>query len=142
MIDSRFPNSEYHEYEIHSPFDLKYNCIAWAVDDDQNWWEPLNEPGNYWPPNTRFDYSPECLIEAYQEIGYIICDNGDFEEGYKKIALYKKDNFEYSHAAKQLNKFLWSSKLGPQFDIIHTLFCLKDGYYGNIFCFMKKSINN
>ena len=47
-IENLFPKLPQTGYAITSPADADYNCIAWAVGDKRQWWEPL--PGFYWPP--------------------------------------------------------------------------------------------
>ena len=133
-----FPNSDKEEFEVTSFKDIRYNCIAWAVDDDKRWWEPSGIDGDYWPEGTRFDLSVECLIEAYTVFGYEECEDGAYEIEWSKIAIFSKDNIEYTHAAKQLDVNYWSSKLGDGIDIKHTLKSMQNGAYGKVVRFMKK----
>src|SRR5256885_850407 len=45
QIERWFPAILPHEYEITSPADTDYNCIAWAAGrDDIPWW-PIDAPG-------------------------------------------------------------------------------------------------
>ncbi|MFA5010549.1 MAG: hypothetical protein WC644_01225 [Ignavibacteria bacterium] len=138
MKDNRFPNSFTDEYDITSPKDIKYNCIAWAVNDINNWWEPSGNHEDYWPENTRFDYTLDCLIEAYRTLGYELCEDSKFEELYDKIAIFSIDGIQYSHASKQIDDKLWASKIGQEEDIVHSLFCICGGYYGDVFYYLKK----
>ena len=54
-------------------------------------WDPgiIPYPGYYWRRNARRDQHPDALKSAFEEIGYELCSNGDFEEGFRKVALYE-----------------------------------------------------
>ena len=39
-IEQSFPNLQSSGYSITSPATIDYNCIAWATDDTEVWWEP------------------------------------------------------------------------------------------------------
>ncbi len=41
-----FPNLK--NYQITSPKDYRYNCIAWAAGDTKNWWQPSDSPYFFW----------------------------------------------------------------------------------------------
>ena len=45
LMDSQLsadcPNLSPEQFTLTSPQDSTYNCIAWVVGDDRNWWEPL-----------------------------------------------------------------------------------------------------
>lgn len=63
------------------------------------------------------------------------------ENGYTKIALYAIDG-EITHAARQLDNGLWTSKLGPLNDIQHgNPEVIEGGFYGKVAVYMKKKKN-
>jgi hypothetical protein len=129
-----------------------YNCFAWAANHDDVFWTPLPEdkrPLNYggvsynWPFDQAEDTKPETMIRIFSKLGYVICENGDYEDGYRKIALYIKDD-NITHAARQLVsgklKGLWTSKLGQWFEIIHgTAYTIEGDGYGTVIQFMRMS---
>jgi hypothetical protein len=108
------------DYEITSPRNKLYNCIAWAVDDDEHWWQPGNFPsGYYWPEGVPNEVTLEAFEAAYKRVGYRTCADGELEDGYEKVVLYTKDGLP-SHAAKQLPNGRWTSKCGKLEDIEHA----------------------
>ncbi len=118
---------------------LRYNCIAWVAEDDENWWEPLR----HWPSNIEKSYKSTSFIELFKCLGYVICPDGGLEPGYLKIAIYCDENEMPTHAARQLPNGLWTSKLGREIDIEHELGDLLQDpilapLYGNIKFFMKR----
>jgi len=111
-------------YEITSPISFKYNCIAWAVDDDKNNWWPSKRPVGYWPLEARRTLTLEAFIQAYQTRGYKVCGDGKLEPGIEKVAIYGTVNhndgsISPTHAAFQLETGEWTSKMGPLEDIKH-----------------------
>jgi hypothetical protein len=44
-----FPELTRAGYKIRSPEDINYNCLAFALGDHRNWWEPPGSTGSYWP---------------------------------------------------------------------------------------------
>lgn len=105
-------------FRITSPDTIDYNCIAWAAREDFRWWWPDKAMDYYWPPGIERKSTIENFIKAYETIGFQVCNSEIFEEGFEKIALYVKDG-KPQHASRQLTKDVWTSKLGPSFDIIH-----------------------
>ena len=117
-----------------------YNCIAWAIEDMQHWWEP----GLYWRPEgwPRNDYGLGALEQLFQSIGYEDCGaNTSLEPGYSKVALYAESGSLYTHAARQLPNGMWTSKLGKDIDIEHdTPDVVAGGLYGDVMQIMKRQI--
>ena len=149
FIECHFPNSKSGEIRITSDETPDYNCIAWALGKDNNWWWPSVDA--YWPGQVLDDTSPSNFIRTFESLGYSVCSDGSFETGAEKIAIYTRDG-EATHAAKLLETGKWTSKLGTHEDIEHdSLECLqgailKDcGYgevitgYGNATVFMKRA---
>lgn len=122
----------------------KYNCIAWAVGKQDNWWWPRNLGGYHWPPGLiREPLGKETIenfIKAFQSEGYEKCDNGKFENGFEKIALYVNDKDVPKHAARSLPNGAWTSKMGDYEDIEHEkLHAVSGKNYGNAKIFFKKA---
>jgi hypothetical protein len=131
-------------YEITSPEDVKYNCIAWAAGfNNRIWWPDLSDTV-YWPENIERRNTLANFIAAFGLLGYTVCDSIDidYEDGYEKIAIFIcPDKKTPKHAARQLISGAWASKLGfGQFsvDIEHTIESLNGGYYGIIGAVMKR----
>lgn len=132
-----------------------YNCIAWAANVTDCWWQslPLDKRPTIgldgvkydWPFDVEDEFSIRTLLEIFTRLGYIKCEDWVYEEGFKKVAFYAKDVVG-THAARQLtsgkNKGIWSSKLGPSFLIHHgTPYDVESKVYGDVVAFMKKSMN-
>ena len=145
-IISVFPkllNDEH--FEVTSPKDPNYNCIAWAYQIKGRWmWPPAGVPitfdaVTYWPDeNASTDV--ELFVKAFREKGYEKCNDASFEKGYRKIALYiTPGTTECTHAARQLSNGYWTSKLGSSYDIQHsTPLEIEGKVYGRVYCYMKR----
>ena len=114
------------DFKITSPQNTNYNCIAWAYHFQDRWMWPGGtgtktiDGFKFWPDGIDDTEDVSAFIEAFKQKGYEQCETGDFETGYRKIALYvKKGTTQCTHAARQLNNGKWTSKLGRENDIQH-----------------------
>ena len=57
--------------------------------DGQRWRDPIgNRFGKiYWPAGVERAYTIEAYGQAFSTRGYGLCEDGDFEGGFEKIAL-------------------------------------------------------
>jgi hypothetical protein len=63
------------------------------------------------------------------------------EKGFEKVAIYVKGNQNPTHAARQLDSGIWTSKIGNEEDIEHSSPAVLEGLeYGAVAVVMKKSI--
>ena len=129
------------DYDITSESTRRYNCFAWALGDDSRWVAP---GGNaYWPNNVPNELTVESLVELFREAGYELCEDGNLEPGYEKVAIYAMDG-EPTHAARQLQNGWWTSKLGEFEDIEHgspyELHWDDNKGYGRVELFMARPI--
>ena len=131
-LELRYPNLALTEYAVTSPRSQEYNCFAWVAGDQERWWQPTPEDEFYWVQGVPMEETLSAYIQAYQKLGYAICDNAVLETGYEKIALYVNDEGIPTHAAKQLSTGKWSSKLGWLEDIEHELEGLTGEKYGKV----------
>lgn len=133
-----FPNLTESNHELTSERTIKYNCIAWAAQSTEHWWQP----GGHWPtPSSRDDVGVGDLVIAFKSLGYFECPNGDQEVGFQKIAIYGS-GFMYTHVARQLPDGKWTSKLGQLEDITHsTPEALAGSDYGDVVQFMKRPMD-
>ncbi|HST51049.1 MAG TPA: hypothetical protein VLJ61_03485 [Pyrinomonadaceae bacterium] len=145
-LERKFPKLRNGGYSTESPRDPKYNCVALAVGDFNNFWQYMGRGrtrGYYWPPDVKDD-SLESWIEVFRLHGYELCGNGDFEPGVEKVAIYVDSEGFTTHVAKQdivIGK--WASKLGKKgHDIVHDSLELLAGEegdeYGDVKVFMKR----
>ena len=138
-----FPKLASTPHRTTSPYDPKYNCIAWAAGDSRRWWEPDEDEDCYWPLNVPREYSLDSYISAFESIGFTRCGTFDLEPGFEKVAIFANETGP-THASKQLSDGRWSSKLGVFEDIEHELEALTgDDHeeYGQIVQILKKQIN-
>jgi len=129
-LENHFPKLTNVEAKVTSPPDISYNCIAWAFKDNRRHWWP-NQKTSYWP----LDASGKSVAQAFEEWflldGWAETESHELEEGYEKVALYVKDG-QPTHAARQLDSGLWSSKLGSHVDLVHALEELEGPVYGEL----------
>ncbi len=93
----------------------------------------------YWPPGIRRQTTIEAFLAAFDNLGYVICDDDRYEPGFEKVALYVDTARQPTHLARQLAAGAWTSKLGKEEDITHhTLQGLEGSLYGTVFKFMKR----
>ena len=102
-----------------SPKTDDYNCIAWATEDDSNFWWPRGFPPYFWPEGIELEETLGAFIKAFETCGFKVCDNELFEQGFEKIAIYIDEYATPKHAARQIDKDTWTSKLGSDIDIVH-----------------------
>jgi len=58
---------------------------------------------------------------------------------FEKVAIYALDG-EPTHAARQLSDGTWTSKLGKDIDITHTLRALEGSTYGQVAAYLKRAL--
>lgn len=141
FAEATFPRLSGTAFEKTSPATREYNCIAWAAGEDDRWWEPIpSGAGYYWPQGARRGTDIGALVEAYEAIGYVKCEDGTIEDGYEKIALFASSDGEWTHASRQLGSGRWSSKLGEEADIEHEApGDLAGSQYGGVYCYMARA---
>jgi hypothetical protein len=141
--ESQFPNLATTGYLITSSQTATYNCFAWAAEQDDRWWSP-REFGTgesyYWVDEVPDELTIAAFVQAYQTLGYSICEDGELEEGFSKIALYATSDGEVTHAARQLPNGRWTSKLGRWEDIEHELAGLVCEMYGSVQQFLRRQL--
>jgi hypothetical protein len=136
QLKALFPNLLRTGYEITSPKDRKYNCVAWALGHDDLVWWPDPSPFSYWPTRPR-DASLEGFVRVFARRGFVVCDADDHDEDCDKIAIYALDSLP-THVARQIGPGLWSSKCGKDQDITHALGGLEGEEYGQVAVIMRR----
>lgn len=134
------------DFKITSPVNPNYNCIAWAYHYTDRWMWPggieykICDGFCYWPDGVEDSTDVSAFIKAFEKIGFSVCDSCDFEDGYRKIALYViPGTKECTHASRQLSNGKWTSKLGESNDIQHgTPYTIEGNVYGTVYCIMKR----
>lgn len=139
MISRFFPHLTALGYTKTSEATPSYNCIAWAAGDNGRWWWPDPQGQMYWPPSVPRIETVDAFIEAFALFGYSLCNSRDFAHGIQKVALYARHGTP-THAARQLPNGYWTSKLGPNIDIQHTLEGVEGPAYGRVVQILSRSI--
>ena len=134
-LETDFPNLARVGYQVRSSKSEDYNCVAWAAGVNDGWWEP----GRYWPGilGTGID----ALKSVVLGMGYRECADGELEPGFEKVVLYCDKAGYWQHVAKQLSDGWWTSKMGPDEDLVHrTPYALLNRNYQFVCCYMKREI--
>ena len=133
------------DFDITSPTDEEYNCIAWSINDTRQWWWPTPPgqrrwPGKYWPPGVPHEETLEAFTLVYKSLGFQSCDERGFEAGFDKIAIYADSIGTVTHAARWwVEDKGWSSKPGEENDIRHhSLQSIEGTSYGAVAQVMKR----
>jgi hypothetical protein len=116
-----------------------YNCIAYALGQKGDWWWPSQIKADaYWPHHIPREATLPNFIWLFEDDGYRLCEDGDAEYGFEKVAIYCESG-EPTHASRALPDGRWVSKLGDAEDIIHRNHRSVEGaQYGAVKTFLKR----
>lgn len=136
-LEDLFPGLQGHPYQIKSPSDYRYNCIAFAARDTRNWWWPDEDNADTWPIVVTRAETIEAFRDVFATLGYVVCDDEELKSGYEKVALFALAGAP-KHASRQLPSGYWVSKIGLREDIEHALHDLTGIVYGSVEIVMKR----
>ena len=145
-LEKFFPNLQGSRYEVKSPCDSEYNCIAWAANNTRWWFEPSRSRSKYWPaglPRGEGEYTLANYASVFTKCGYKRCRSPRHEPLYEKVALYVDQYGIPSHAARMNAEGIWLSKIGECEDIEHdSLEALEgpDEAYGYVKLILKRRL--
>lgn len=145
MNPLHFPNLKSDNHAITSPKTTKYNCIAWANGETNRRWDPDPLNIHYWPATIPREVSLDAVIHAFGTRGFHPCRDGAPKVGVEKVALFGKlasgGRIYPTHAARQLPNGRWTSKLGDDEDIEHSVDEAVSGpLYGSVVRYLERSI--
>ena len=130
-VEADFPSLKHTEYEL-SPEDFNVNCLAYAIGDNNNWWEPPNGKGQFWPAGFAEDVTVQTVTSILRISGFTVEIDPEDSPKAEAIAIYAQGD-EWTHFARFDNGF-WSSKLGEGHDIMRiSLKDLEGGLYGRVY---------
>ncbi len=138
-MDDLFPLLRSEGFTPTSVATAAYNCIAWAAGATDAWWWPDPAFTHHWPLDVPRTATLSAFFAAFALLGYEPADHGELEQGHEKVAFYAL-NGAPQHAARQLPDGTWTSKLGPNIDIAHTLRGLEGPAYGQVAGFMRRAL--
>lgn len=95
--------------------DFNVNCLAYALGDHHNWWEPPRGQGNYWPDGFSNDISIHTVESIIKLHGYTVESEPTATPETESIAIYRERG-EWTHFAR-FSDGKWSSKLGWSHDV-------------------------
>jgi hypothetical protein len=139
-IEALFPQLRGTAYQVTSPPEDVYNCVAWAATDLTRWWWPGDPERTFWPDGVAREETLSAFREVFARLGYAVCDAEDVEAGYEKIALFADADGVPTHVARQLPGGGWTSKLGRMEDIVHELHDIAGALYGSVVQVMKRPL--
>lgn len=131
-----FPRSFEQPFIRTSDKTRRYNCIAWAMDDTTQWYWPHED--SFWPDEVPMVVELQAFITLFESHGYECCENGDLEEGYLKVAIFVNGADKPTHAARQLISGYWTSKLGRNIDVSHSIYSMENSAYGKVGQYLRK----
>ena len=138
-LEDLFPGLRGQHYEIKSPKEGRYNCVAWAAGDNRKWWWPDTLGEDVWPEGVPREVTLPAFRDAFVTLGYAVCDHELPEAGSEKVALFALGGVP-KHVARQLPTGRWTSKLGQREDIEHALHDLTGLLYGSVALVMKRPV--
>jgi hypothetical protein len=113
-VDRFFPKLRGKDIDL-SPKDFNNNCLAFALGDKNNWWEPPAQYGFYWPPGFSEDTTIKTVEEIIRLHGFTIETDPSVKPKTDSIAIYGEHG-QWKHFAKFADG-IWSSKLGESHDV-------------------------
>jgi hypothetical protein len=139
LIEQLFPHLHDTTYEVTSPRDQRYNCVAWAAGDTRRWWWPGEVPFSFWPAEVEREESVANFIAAFASLGYEVVATGSHDPSYEKVAIFASGEGVPTHMARQLPNGSWTSKLGALEDIVHIDVAGVSGAdYGRVVAFLQR----
>lgn len=125
-LEAKWPKLNPTNYKKTSEATGRYNCLAFANDNERKWWEAGLHGGlYYWPENI-----PDTLegwVRLFADQGYEVTTNREIDSRFEKVAIYVdlKDMLP-GHVAKSDGR-VWKSKLGRYQDIEHSTLDVLEG---------------
>ena len=136
-LEERFPALSRTGYAMTSVATRRYNCVAWAANDENQWWWP-DRRGGFWPPDVPRELTQEAFLQAFATLGDAPCNSSYLEPGREKVAIYLANGLP-AHAARQLSDGAWTSNCGRSEDIRHPRDGLAGDVYGQPAVFLARS---
>src|SRR5262249_48598720 len=115
-----------------------YICFSLAVGDIKRIWAP--EKYCWWLQKIPRSRSIASFVRLFEALGYKRCDDGKYERGVRKIAIFALRG-HVKHVAVQPpdKRGKWHSKMGSNVNIHHALDEIAGEQYGEVVQFMRES---
>src|SRR5689334_8875462 len=135
-VERDFPALTQRDYAL-SDEDFNFNCLAFALGDYHNWWEPPRGKGNYWPDGFPEDLTVQTVESIIRTHGFTVKIDASTNPDADAIAIYAEGN-EWTHFARFATG-VWSSKLGDGNDVVRMhLEDLEGNIYGKVVMVLSK----
>ena len=121
-----------------------YNCIAHSLGYNHITIWPISKRFWVWDKTLPYINTINNFVSLYRKFNYEICEDSSWEFEYDKIALYisvLSGRNTVSHAAKQIDSYWWSSKIGGDELFEHTLEAIENKNVGTKYVFLKRPKN-
>jgi len=99
LIERLFPRLRESRFEITSPADPSYNCVAWAAGDVGRWWWPGEAMFTYWPADVIREQSIASFVMAFETLGYLPAVSGSHDPQFEKVAIFASADGTPTHMA-------------------------------------------
>ncbi|MCI0681854.1 MAG: hypothetical protein L0Y71_07095 [Gemmataceae bacterium] len=77
--EALFPDLARTGYQVTSPPDPAYNCVAWAVGAAEELWWPDSNGFDYWPPGVPRQETLAAFNQALGTVGFSPCPDDSLE---------------------------------------------------------------
>jgi len=142
-----FPLLHFPPARILAGEDDKYNCIAWAAGDTARFWWPDGVPEHlrvhaamaYWPTGCPNEVTIEAFRILFGQLGYEVCASDVLEVSFERVAILVADG-EPTHAMRQTDLGMWTSKIGQLPLIQHAFEDLCGEAYGTVHTIMRRPV--
>lgn len=139
-LEDLFPGLRPGFYQITSPIDTDYNCIAWSVGNTCGWLWPSDLALSVWPTEVDREETLSAFEILFLRYGFIACATEELEPGFEKVALFATADGCPAHGARQLASGRWTSKVGKSEDIEHDLRALEGVAYGSVVRIFRRPV--
>ena len=131
-------------FKIVEQDDINFNCIAHSLGiRNMSIW-PAKLELWVWDKSLPYINTINNFVNLYRKFNYEICEDSSWEPDYDKIALYisiLSCRNTVSHAAKQIDSYWWSSKMGGDELFEHDLEAIENKNVGTKYVFLKRPKN-
>ena len=96
-IEKDFPKLAEDGWQITSEVDPAYNCVAFAVRDTTQFWDPncVGIRGYYWPPGVPHEDTVLAWVKVFEIHGFRLCEGGNLEADFEKLAIWNPSLLSY-----------------------------------------------
>lgn len=150
-LKTLFPNLNHTNHRVTSNRTEAYNCIAWAMQDGERWWQPHAD--YYWPNGIALADDEEPTVAhvtaIFVECGFELMpmprrktSRDKTEADFNRIAVFgtgRAETDRFTHVARQLDTGWWASKIGDWEDIEHLSLDVLEGIaYGKVAAILRR----